>query len=107
MGRYVINNPSFEQYCATSWANEAARIASTGHKVPEQPGDGFLAGLAANKDLCISTWHVDGVYKVCGRPVELLTDPYYCPECKKARNTHLGITTITSEPQAQGETVPF
>jgi hypothetical protein len=105
MTNYILNNTEFDKYVTVAWNNEAQRIADAGLKVPKKCGDGFMAGLAAKHDKCINPIRIDGNPYICGRNIVPLDDPYFCPQCSKARRAEL--ETKTSEPQAQGEPVPF
>jgi len=66
------------------WEIEVQRMMRNGvTKIPDHPGPGWLAGIAARHNLCAATWREGNDWAVCAAPLSKYgsENPYFCRGC--------------------------
>ena len=74
------------------WQEEVQKMMRNGiKKIPESPGGGWLAKIAAQHDMCCSTWIENGEWAVCAASLKRYPseNPYYCAGCYRKIKEHV------------------
>ena len=81
----IVRNLQKRDHFRSAWTREKGYLVekiARGTKAPEKPGQGWLQGEAAHKDLCIALFKdVADNPVVCGNSTS--SDNYYCDSCQE------------------------